>query len=99
MTDYAEPTHPTREPEDVLAPSRYRAVKYLPHEGALVRLRNKDVDFDLDENGYPPYPLVGEIVEYKDHWTYDEYLVTFLDGEEEWYTIDDLIVISKAGNW
>lgn len=97
---YTKLTHPTREPKDVLAPSKYRAVKYEPHEGALVRLRNEDIgELDLDKDGNPPYPLVGEVLEVKEHWTTNEYLVEFLDGLEEWYMIDDLIVIATGNGW
>lgn len=97
---YVELTHPTREPKDVLAPSKYRAVKHFPREGSLVRLRSDDIGaLDLDKDGYPAYPLVGEVICIKDHWTVNEYLVEFLDGLEEWYYFDDLIVIAKEGSW
>lgn len=92
-------THPTRELTDILVPSKYRATKYDPAEGSLVRLRNSDM-FDLDEEGNPPYPLVGEIVEVRHLLDWDEeYLVEFLDGIDEWYFAEEIIVIATEGNW
>ena len=96
---YVKLTHPTRELNDVLVPSKYRAVKYEPHEGAIARIRNSDVKYDLDENGFPPYPLVGEIVEVREEWDYTEYLLVYLDDVEEWYREDDLIVMVPSNMW
>ncbi len=100
--------YPTREPEDILVPSRYRANKYEPHMGALVRYRLEYMPQDHLINGEPIVPLFGYIVGEIDTFDGISYVVRFIDDlavgfegdpEEETYQDDEIIVVAPKGTW